>query len=100
MAGVNRPPPLREGQSVTNRSRDIGERQSPTTVHTCGGPVFGRLTDGCPRCDELKAGAAPVQWSPSRRERDRRDDELRAAEIRAHDCRTARCGIVCTFGQW
>lgn len=22
--------------------------------HTCNGPVFGRLTAGCPRCDELK----------------------------------------------
>ena len=22
------------------------------TKHTCGGPVFGRKTPGCPRCDE------------------------------------------------
>lgn len=32
----------------------------PMTQHTCnngGRPVFGRLTAGCPRCDELKAGA-------------------------------------------
>lgn len=85
---------------MSNRSRADGERESPTTAHTCGGPVFGRLTDGCPRCDELKAGAAPVQWSTSRSERDRQDALARAAEIRAHDCKTSRCGIVCTFGQW
>lgn len=27
------------------------------TQHTCGGPKFGRKTRGCPRCDELLAGA-------------------------------------------
>lgn len=31
------------------------------TQHTCGGPKFGRLTAGCPRCDELRAGAEPVR---------------------------------------
>ena len=30
-----------------------------STKHTCNGPTFGRLTPGCPRCDELAAGAAP-----------------------------------------
>lgn len=34
--------------------------KSSTTKHTCGGPSFGRKTPGCPRCDELIAGAAPV----------------------------------------
>ena len=34
--------------------------KSTTTKHTCGGPAFGRKTPGCPRCDELIAGAAPV----------------------------------------
>jgi hypothetical protein len=36
-----------------------------TTKHTCNGgngPAFGRKTAGCPRCDELLAGAAPVEW--------------------------------------
>lgn len=28
-----------------------------TTRHTCGGPAWGRLTDGCPRCEELRSGA-------------------------------------------
>jgi hypothetical protein len=35
--------------------------------HTCGGPVFGRLTEGCPRCDELARGAEPVRWHGTRR---------------------------------
>ena len=38
--------------------------------HTCNngdGPHFGRRTAGCPRCDELTAGAAPREWSGSRR---------------------------------
>lgn len=67
-----------------------------TTKHTCGGPVFGKKTAGCPRCEELKAGAAPVRWGPSRKER---DEEL-AQDIRNHDCTRSNCGTVCTFGQW
>lgn len=37
-----------------------------TTKHTCNdgrGPAFGRKTAGCPRCDELLAGATPVRWN-------------------------------------
>lgn len=68
-----------------------------TTQHTCGGPVFGRKTPGCPRCDELLAGAEPVQWSISRR---RDDDAERVAAIRAHDCVQSRCGPVCTAFDW
>lgn len=74
-----------------------------TTRHTCNdgrGPYFGRRTAGCPRCDELAAGAAPVRWAPSRRD----DDERRAAEIRSHFAserhRSGGCGVVCTFGDW
>jgi hypothetical protein len=37
--------------------------KNQTTKHTCGGPHFGRLTPGCPRCDELSRGAKPVRWS-------------------------------------
>lgn len=58
-------------------------------------PSFGRRIDGCPRCDELKAGSAPVSWT-----RSRKLDAGRAAEIRDHDCKTARCAIVCTFADW
>ena len=73
---------------------------SGTTKHTCGGPAFGRKTPGCPRCDELLAGAQPVQWRASRRQEDAR----RSAEVRAHFAgerhRTGGCGPVCTFGDW
>lgn len=67
-----------------------------TTQHTCGGPIFGKRTPGCPRCDELNAGAQPVRWKNT----SRRDDQQRVLEIRSHNCQTARCGPVCTFGDW
>ena len=71
------------------------------TRHTCGGPSFGRLTAGCPRCDELAAGAQPRQWSGgSRREQERRQ----LAEIADHFASARHlsggCGPVCTFGEW
>jgi hypothetical protein len=64
-----------------------------TTQHTCGGPVFGRKTAGCPRCDELIAGAAPVQWAT-------RPDPRMLMAVAKHDCRVSRCAHVCTFGEW
>ena len=71
------------------------------TKHTCRdgrGPVFGYRTAGCPRCDELSAGAKPVQWGPGRA----RIDQERCAEVRAHFQSTKHtsgaCGPVCTFG--
>jgi hypothetical protein len=71
-----------------------------TTPHTCGGPSFGRKTPGCPRCDELLAGAAPVTWAPSRAQR----DAAVSAENRAHFTsarhRSGGCGPVCTYGEW
>lgn len=66
------------------------------TKHTCGGPKFGKLTAGCPRCDELLAGARPRSWGPSRKQLDQRF----AADVRAHNCQTRGCGPVCTFGEW
>jgi hypothetical protein len=43
---------------------------STTTKHTCNngnGPAFGKKTAGCPRCDELLDGAAPVKgWGYSK----------------------------------
>lgn len=68
-----------------------------TTKHTCGGPVFGKKTPGCARCDELLAGAAPVMWAAARKAKQER--ELIAA-IRAHDCKASRCGPVCTAFEW
>jgi hypothetical protein len=68
-------------------------KKSTTTKHTCGGPVYGRKTPGCPRCDQLIAGAAPVVWSIRR-------DMPSMAEIRGHNCKERGCGPVCTFGDW
>jgi len=67
-----------------------------TTQHTCDGPVFGRKTPGCPRCDELLAGAEPVRWHNRRAEA----EAQRIADIRAHDCVKSRCGSVCTAFDW
>lgn len=74
---------------------DDGQATKPAR-HTCGGPVFGKKTPGCPRCDELLAGAEPVQWASSKRQ----DDVQRSLEIRMHDCKASGCSIVCTFGEW
>jgi hypothetical protein len=72
-----------------------------TTRHTCGGPAFGRKTPGCPRCDELLAGAAPVVQTWRKRES---DDQRRSRESREHFSgarhRSGGCGPVCTFGEW
>lgn len=68
-----------------------------TTKHTCGGPVFGRRTPGCPRCDELIAGAEPVKWSQRLQ---KEQDQRYMDEIRNHDCKKSGCGPVCTFGEW
>lgn len=65
-----------------------------TTKHTCGGPVFGKKTPGCPRCDELLAGAQPTQWSV----RAKQADTL--AAIRSHSCKASGCGPVCTAFDW
>lgn len=46
-----------------------------TTKHTCNdgaGPHFGKKTAGCPRCDELSAGAAPRAWSGRAAEENRK----------------------------
>lgn len=75
-----------------------------TTQHTCGGPVFGKKTPGCPRCDELLAGAAPVIQAWRSRPTRKQEDEQRCREIRAHfdgqRHRSGGCGPVCTFGEW
>lgn len=63
--------------------------------HTCGGPAFGRLMPGCPRCDELRAGAPRREGWGSRA---RQLEAARSAAIRAHDCARSGCGPVCTFG--
>ena len=68
-----------------------------TTPHTCGGPSFGRRTPGCPRCDELAAGAAPVAWGNSKANKDA--DKARRAAVSS--CRGhATCRVVCLCGDW
>jgi hypothetical protein len=67
-----------------------------TTKHTCGGPVFGKKTPGCPRCDELIAGEPPTKWKRGLANY----QAERIAEIRNHDCKKAGCGPICTFGDW
>lgn len=76
-------------------------KNTKTTKHTCGGPTFGRKTPGCPRCDELLAGAAPVQWAGSwRKDNERREAEYgRRHAVTCPIC-TGRTGGVCTWGQW
>jgi hypothetical protein len=72
--------------------------------HTCNegrGPAFGRKTPGCPRCNELLAGAAPVKWAGTQR---REDEAQRSRDLSAHFAstrhRSGGCGPVCTFGDW
>ncbi|ONK09264.1 hypothetical protein [Streptomyces sp. MP131-18] len=70
------------------------------------GPNFGRRVAGCPRCDELEAGAEPVRWTRGwQREQETRNDAIRQ---HAHEKHFApggpharrECGPVCTFGDW
>ncbi len=86
--------------------------KSTTVKHTCGGPVFGKKTPGCPRCDELLAGAEPVQWNIRRGQRcstpgcggttepGEYNGTCRSCQIRVHDCTVSRCGPVCTAFDW
>lgn len=72
-----------------------------TTKHTCNGgngPVFGRKAEGCPRCDELLSGAAPVVWASMGLKK--RNEAMQLRAIREHDCKRSNCGPVCTFGDW
>lgn len=69
-----------------------------STKHSCGGPVFGRKTAGCPRCDELLAGAKPVESWTKRSPFDGSVDR----DIK-HYCvvnGVDKCGIICTHGEW
>ena len=66
------------------------------TKHNCGGPIFGRKTAGCPRCDELLAGAEPRRWNTQKAE----DEARRIQAIKNHACTKSRCGIICTKFDW
>jgi hypothetical protein len=72
-----------------------------TTKHTCNdgnGPVFGRKTAGCPRCDELLGGAAPVVWASLGLKK--RNEAMQRLALKEHNCTRSGCGPVCTFGDW
>lgn len=59
--------------------------------------VFGRREDGCPRCEELKAGATPVSgWGALRKQAEKN----LAQAIRSHNCFVRKCGPVCTAFEW
>jgi hypothetical protein len=73
---------------------------STTTKHDCGGPVFGRKTPGCPRCDELLAGAEPVKWNgPTQKEK---EEAYRVwlARLKSHDCKASNCAPICVAFDW
>ena len=73
-------------------------KREKTTKHTCGGPKFGKLTPGCPSCDEILDGKRePVRWGGTRA-KEMEAERVRA--IRAHDCRKSGCGLVCTAFDW
>ena len=38
----------------------------PPTAHACNGLLRDRLTPGCPRCDEIVAGAPIRRWGIAR----------------------------------
>lgn len=92
----------RELDQLTAQQR----KETTSTRHNCGGPVFGRKTPGCPRCDELLAGAPPraAPWVESIErnrhyaEQDKRDRETHFAPGGPHA--RGDCGPVCTAFDW
>lgn len=66
--------------------------KSNTTKHSCGGVVFGKKTKGCPRCDELLAGATPTKWAFTIA-KEREEGFMRA--LRAHSCKSHGCLSIC-----
>jgi len=80
-------------QNLKQEIRLLEQEINPVNrKHTCGGPVWGRKTPGCPRCDDLIAGAEPVTWDI----RPRESDASFSARLAAHDCKSSDCGPVCT----
>ena len=75
-------------------------KKSTTTKHTCGGPVFGKKTPGCPRCDELLAGSAPVRWEWA--ERDKADRKAGRGKYASYvPCKHEdHPAWMCTANQW
>lgn len=61
---------------------------------------FGRptkLQGECPRCDELKSGAKPRSgWGDTKK---KMYDQWKR-NLDSHNCEKAKCGPVCTYGDW
>jgi hypothetical protein len=95
-AAIDRDPAIGKAEAkaihALLRGRTKAEPEAEA-VHTCGGPVFGRLTGGCHRCDELRAGAAPKQgWGRSSR--------FDGYATEKHSCQESNCAPICTWGDW
>jgi hypothetical protein len=72
------------GSARPTEAPDGSATEAPAR-HTCNdgrGPAWGRKTPGCPRCDELAAGAEPVTWN-TQADRDRQADRARRAAEQA-----------------
>lgn len=82
--------------------------ETKNTKHTCGGPVWGKKTPGCPRCDELLAGAPARQlsdqhaWALNKAVEDRKAYDMARKAHFAPDGPHVRgeCGPVCTAFDW
>ncbi len=69
---------------------------------------FGRKAPGgeCPRCDELRAGAAPraahpaIQAGIDRRAREAQQLGWLREHFASDKHRSGGCGPVCTYGDW
>lgn len=69
------------------------------------GPNFGKRMAGCPRCDELNNGAAPIvqAWRKplpfGGSNKGPTSAEIHA-HFNSHKHLSGGCGPVCTFGDW
>ena len=63
--------------------------------------AFGRKDANCPRCQELLKGApAREGWQGKYFSRKAEQEALFRRSLATHNCKSARCAIVCTFGDW
>lgn len=81
-------------------TRAMTTTQTETAQHTHG-PNFGRKVADCPRCEQLAAGAAPIEWAGTRRARvDAQITRENDSHFTGQKHRSGGCGPVCTFGEW
>lgn len=80
---------------ATAREIEMTTRHSNACTMAFGRP--SKVAGTCPRCDELRAGAAPRPGYTSLRQA---TEQRQIAAIRAHRCAVSNCGPVCTFGDF